>query len=743
MRRLSLFTTIAIGLIVLFDCCLTSAQSSYLYSIGSPTWGTQIPIENGYIVVNNGEVHLKISLATHPQRGSLKLDEALVYDSRIWQIVFSGSSYSWQPVNVPNSQAGWRFVSGANAGSVQQWGTSSTSQCPNNGSQWFTYTTYSFIWSDPSGASHYFTPGTGQVTQNSCTWPNGEPSQPTGTAYAQDTTGYYMTVANYTTATVYDPNGNQVYPNPMDTNGNSFTTDGSGNLVDTIGRTPVTVSTNGNQTYYDVLTVGGATKRYTVTTETINVHTAFGQSAVNEYANSLTAIQSITLPDGSSYSFNYDSGTSSGNYGELTSMTLPTGGTVSFGWMNYQDSYQNQNRWLQTYSGGMGSDTFEPVVVSQCQGANETGCQERVTVVDGNSNQVQYLFTLNNGAWNSQMDYYTQSNAHLVTTTTAYNFSSDSTYIQAQSQTTTLDDTGQTAKVVYTYQSPLYDKLSALQEWDYYTGTAPATPTRETDYTYNFTINGAALPTQKTVKNYSGTVVAQTTWNYDGQANITSTASGVNGTSVTTSTGYGSYGMPSWTKDGNLNTTNYSYACSGAYVSAVIYPVVVNGQDLQSQTGYDCSTGQVTSTKDPNGVVNNLATTYNYFTSGANIGRLQSVADPDGGSATYSYPSPTEKDTSVAQTSSVSITTKAILDSFGRPYQVVTVAPEGNISSETTYDGTGRPNCVWTPHLSTSSSTDGETCTSYDVLGRKSSISFPDGNAISWSYSGKHADRNR
>lgn len=736
MRRLSSFLTTAIGLILLLDCSLASAQSSYLYTIGSPTWGTQIPIEDGYIVVNNGEVHLEISLATHPQRGSLKLDEALVYDSRIWQIVPSGSSYSWQPVNVPNSQTGWRFVSGSEAGSVQTWGSSSTSQCPNNGSQWFTYTTYAFTWDDPSGTSHYFTPGTGQVTQNSCTWNGGEPSQPTGTAYAWDTSGYYMTVSSYTTAIVYDPNGNQVYPNPMDTNGNSFTTDGSGNLVDTIGRTPVKVSTNGNQTYYDVLTVGGATKRYTVTTETINVHTAFGQSAVSEYSGSLTAIQSIALPDGSSYSFNYDSGTSSGYYGELTGMTLPTGGTVSFGWMNYQDSYQNQNRWLETYSGGMGSDTFEPVVVSQCQGSNETGCQERVTVVDGNNNQVQYLFTLNNGAWNSQMDYYTQGGAHLLTTATNYNFASGSQYIQAQSQTTTLDDTAQKTQTVYTYQSPFYDKPSALQEWDYYTGTPPATPTRETDYVYNYSINGASLPTQRTVKDATGTVVAQTTWNYDGQANVTSTVSGTNGTSVTTSTGYDSNGMPTWTKDGNGNTTNYSYGCSDAYPSAAVYPIVVNGQNLQSQTGYDCSTGLVTWTKDPNGVVNNFATNDSYFTSGANVGRLQSVAYPDGGSTTYSYPSPTEMDTSVAQTSTTSVTTKTILDLFGRPYQVVTVAPEGNISSETTYDGTGRPYCVWTPHLSTSSPTDGKTCTSYDVLGRKTSVSFPDGNAITLNYSG-------
>src|SRR5579863_4097141 len=79
---------------------------NYLYGLGSQSWGVNIPIENGFINVANGEIHIEIPLATHGQRGSLALKEALVYDSRIWQIVGSGS-YSFQPTNVPNSQAGW------------------------------------------------------------------------------------------------------------------------------------------------------------------------------------------------------------------------------------------------------------------------------------------------------------------------------------------------------------------------------------------------------------------------------------------------------------------------------------------------------------------------------------------------------------------------------------------------------------------------------------------------------------
>ena len=79
---------------------------NYLYGTGSQTWGINIPIENGFINVANGEVHLEISLATLPQRGTLPLNERLVYDSRIWQITQSGSSYNFVPTNVPVPYSG-------------------------------------------------------------------------------------------------------------------------------------------------------------------------------------------------------------------------------------------------------------------------------------------------------------------------------------------------------------------------------------------------------------------------------------------------------------------------------------------------------------------------------------------------------------------------------------------------------------------------------------------------------------
>jgi hypothetical protein len=93
---------------------LTAAAQNYLYGTGNPTWGINIPIEDGFINIANGNVHMEIPIGSQPQRGSLSLTESLVYDSRIWQIVDTGTSYTFQPV----PGGGWTFGGTAYEGSL-------------------------------------------------------------------------------------------------------------------------------------------------------------------------------------------------------------------------------------------------------------------------------------------------------------------------------------------------------------------------------------------------------------------------------------------------------------------------------------------------------------------------------------------------------------------------------------------------------------------------------------------------
>ena len=271
--------------------------------------------------------------------------------------------------------------------------------------------------------------------------------------------------------------------------------------------------------------------------------------------------------------------------------------------------------------------------------------------------------------------------------------------------------------------------------WDYTTPPNCAgngTPTKEIDLTYGYLVNNAAFVTQANQLDCNGDLAEQTSYYYDQSApsatsglpnhvaapgargNLTSVVAGV-GSTVTISAQYDDAGSTLSTTDGNRNPTTYSSMCSDAYTEFVYSPVLVAGKDLNSSTVYDCSSGLLTSTADMNG----QPTVYSYFTSGDEMGRLKTISYPDGGSTTYSYPSTVEVDTATAQTSSSNVDMKSILDSYGRPYQSVTVAPEGNISSETSYNAQGKPFCTTNQHLQgTNSSTDGPTCSYYDVLGR-------------------------
>jgi YD repeat-containing protein len=215
------------------------------------------------------------------------------------------------------------------------------------------------------------------------------------------------------------------------------------------------------------------------------------------------------------------------------------------------------------------------------------------------------------------------------------------------------------------------------------------------------------------------------------RGNLTSVVAGT-GATVTTSSAFDDAGAKESDTDANKQKTGYSTMCSDAYLQTVTYPLAVNGSSLQTTTNYDCSSGLVNSTKD----MNQQQTLYSYYTSLPNLGRVETVTRPDGGTTTYTYPSSVETDQAATQSSSVTVTHESILDTYGRSYQSVTVAPEGSISSETYYDLTGRPYEVTTPHLTGTNATDGTAYTYYDVLGRTTKIKAPNGTATTTTYSG-------
>jgi hypothetical protein len=363
----------------------------YTTSTGTPSFATPYPAEMGLVDAASGNLHLEIPLGSFPQRGGSIVNLKLAYDSHIWSINSDGVAPIW---------ANWRNESGFSLG--QAWRLvapgSSGGTYETNSTCVFDYHAF-----DPNGTQHWFhiNLGTGTLASG-C-------SSKTATAYAADSSGISVT-ATWTSSYVvlfqeYAPdgtclqgfcNGSNIDPAPKDTNGNWMlaANDLIGTppnyqsqmfVTDTLGRQFVSNGTGSSCTFASksglflpeclYVTTSKSTQSlstqslYTITYADIPLNTAFAQSGVTECTSSgncmATVIQSILLPDNSRYSFLYDcyeagnvacnspSG-QTGYYGTLMSMTLPAGGTVTYGYSNFKDAAGGINRWLTSkysYSG--------------------------------------------------------------------------------------------------------------------------------------------------------------------------------------------------------------------------------------------------------------------------------------------------------------------------------------------------------------------------------------------------------
>jgi len=482
---------------------------SYLNDTGSPAYATTVPVENGFIDMSNGNLHLEFPLASAQQRGTLTLSQKLTYDSRIWDLVPYYPGYQWLPNNA--GSAGWKYVSGSSGTLTATFVGSNATPCyDSNGNYLGEHDTYQFssTYVDGSGTSH---PTSAGITQEE-NWGPG----------IDDCGGYYFTTTNtpglsldgsgYTVGVdgsgndyVLDSGGNEVWPRAVDRYGNYLALDSSSpsNMIDSTGRVPVIVTQpSSTVTYYDVLSPtgpisnNGTRVRYIVTTAPVSVTSAFGQPSIYEWSGTLNPVSSIQLPDGSLYSFSYDS------YGELSSVTLPTGGTISYGYQNFVDAMSTPNRWLTSRTVGSNpAETFTQAVTSSCS-SSSIGCQQSVTHHKPSGDESVYTQTLVNGAWTTGIAAYagSASSGTQLTQMTATNLYTKAcaypcatrNYISSSLITTEILPNGSGAPQ-YTQVQKTFDSFSGrpltTKQWDFMsaasTSTPPSgTPTRETDYSY-------------------------------------------------------------------------------------------------------------------------------------------------------------------------------------------------------------------------------------------------------------------
>jgi RHS repeat-associated protein len=763
LRQLRKHIAPAVICLLAFGVQYARAQQGYVSSIGLPTFTTATPVELGVINLANGNLHLEIPIGTAPQRGRLQMQEKLVYDSRIWVPVNTGTGTVWQP-----SEGGWRFVTGTETGAVSH-STVRTKCSPEYGGG--SYTDYeNFAWTAPDGTVHTFSQLLTEFGDNmGC-----GVDSPTGDALADDGSGYHMYVTSYTSATVYRSDGTQVYPTWKDTNGNYFSTDSNGNLIDTLDRTVVTKTTGTNQFVYNVLNSQGSTYQITENTTTVTPSTSFNVSGITDCnpstncTSTITEVTSVVLPGGAgTYSFDYDS------YGEVTRITLPTTGQVTFSYTNFADASGQTNRWVTGRTSGGGTWSYTPSVVTAC---SSQGGQQQVTVGKPSGDSIVYTFVINNGAWATQAVYKGSGGTTLATTTQTYtpavvagcttNLLND---VHLASETTTLpgaNGTNISTQKQFTYDSVTYGNITALKEWNFYTGSPGATPDRETDTTYQTAsayMNANIIDLPLTVTVYSaGAKVAQTTYAYDSTAlgsitgitqhddtnfgtanttrgNVTSvsrwTSNSTNAWPTTII--YDTTGQVTSVKDAANNTTYFSYGDNfyndngsnppspaspagptNAYLTSASVPII------GARTyGYYLGTGKSAFTTDQNS-----ASTYWHYLDG--FDRPTQTNAPAGGWSLLNYASTTQVDSYTGLSTTTPSTgctgclhTEQLLDGLGRVTQNSLMSdPDGQTNVGLSYDGNGRVQSQTNPYRSTSDPTYGSDTTAYDGLERAISV---------------------
>jgi hypothetical protein len=140
------------------------------------------------------------------------------------------------------------------------------------------------------------------------------------------------------------PPGPSAY-SQTDANGNKISFDpNTGKYTDTLGQNVLTVSGT-NPVKLTYTPPNQTPVWYTVNYTSYNIKTNFNCAGIAEYtANNVLLISSVGLPDGTSSSFSYEpTQSNSGFYtGRLSTVTLPTGGSITYTYPLSSDGTKNQ-----------------------------------------------------------------------------------------------------------------------------------------------------------------------------------------------------------------------------------------------------------------------------------------------------------------------------------------------------------------------------------------------------------------
>jgi RHS repeat-associated protein len=795
---------------------MSQAQDTATQAIGLPANGAFDGSDFDTVQLNNGNLHIELPLYSLPGRG-LDVSVKLVYDSKGWYEYtlnsIQGTPVYVRPRGYPNSgttanNMAWQ-VTGPLSTPRGAWNGSSTdpltfigttgklNNCVGGGRATLSTSYYR----EPNGTLHYFPPYSSPG--NACGY-----YAPSTFLLSNDGEGYMITInSSGAPSGLYTKTGTRFYQTfdssgalnglvMEDRNGNNITRSVSSNvpatsITDTLGRTlgevPILNSSTGKYElkYYDST---GTQQTIQFTMTTVNIHTNLcaaqntgSDGPCNESVGSWQAPSVVQLPNGMQYVITYVQNSD----GQISSIQLPTGATISYAWNSIDDAGPQVTSRTVTSGSQVSTWSYTP------EGFGST------TVTDPLGNATVHSFQAldcNSGDYSyDNLDQFYQgpvaNNVLLKTVSTGY-LTASYPHLPASVTTTWNQQGGLTSRVETDYvelpsipvgcaTTPSWGNVLEKREFGFGTNGNLA---RKTDYQYahisgntgynvNYQNLGIAdLITEKTVWDGSSNKMADAKSVYD--ATTVTATSGVpnhdytigsyrgnatqssvwvdipTSTWLNTNNTYSDLGHMLSTTDPGGHTTSFSYADSWsgatcgvgtntqAFLTQTSAPDTTNSQGAtvhhRSQKTYFPCTSQTQAARDENDILaSRTGTTYTYDL----VLRPLTVSHTDGGQTSYSYTDTANAvsvTTTEKQDSTHNIVSTSYHDGLGRVKQTQLVDPsDGDTFVDTTYDLMARVASVSNPHRSGNLPTDGVTTYQYDPLGRKTLEIPPDGSSSS------------
>jgi len=740
---------------------------------GTPAFGSFGGGPFDTINLGNLNAHFVVPVFQRGGRG-IPLQYNLTYESSIWSPVSVNGVQTWQASN-NYGWAGTTDIGTPAQGSL----TSKTTAMPGcNPFGIMVYWTYI----DTLGNRHQFPDATVAGSGNCPTTSINEVA-PDGSGYYLSATGTSGKVT-WRTGTLWS--GSTI----KDTNGNQITMSGN-QVFDTLSSTAAALTVSGSPisppvTYAYPNPQTGNTSNVVVTYHIYTVQTNFGCSGISEVTQANTPlVDQIQLPDGSFYAFTYEAtvGSSSNVTGRINSVTLPTGGMITY-----------------QYSGGSGGPNHNAIVCADGSVATLTRTlnpgstwtytrtqisgnhwQTKVTTPPdpsvGNDTVIDFqrdgaTRSTNNFYETQRLAYQGSVNGTLLSTTnicyngngittpstcptvavaspilrvTAFNYLPNSSGVKAETDST-FDNFG-LIHDVYTYDYPNATTLL-----------------KHTATTYQGGMSNGIVDRPYQVTTYQGsTLQAQTTYTYDegtpqtkdgtpqhvsvtgSRGNLTTIAARANtgGTTLYRHFTYYDTGLLNTSTDVSTSsttngaTTTYNYApgtssCNNSFVTSISEPL-----NLSLSMQWNCDGGAPFSVTDEN----NQTTSVDY---GADpYWRATSSVDPLNVETIYSYqPNPPMAGSSVSFSNSV-VGAFSYGDGFGRIITTQQPQAPGSSTLDTAsyvYDSLGRLSSSSMPCAASA----GQTCPAppqipyttqtYDALGRPVLTTDGGGETVTYSY---------